>query len=220
MNDTDDNEEDLDEENDGIVGITKEIVDFVNKISSKPELWTDFPISLSYVLQEGLEQAQVAIQSGLPSLNQSKARGISYEKKNNYRCAQSLQQFYTGGPYAVSFDCSFLVCACDDTIKIVDSANASIKSTIDGDSEPVTSLSLSQDNKFIFSASHNRQIRVWDVSSLKCLRSWKGHEGSVMGMSCHASGGLLATAGADRKVLVWVGGGVGWGGVGWRRTLI
>ena len=24
-----------------------------------------------------------------------------------------------------------------------------------------------------------------------------------MGMACHASGGLLATAGADRKVLVW-----------------
>ncbi|KAL2556453.1 Transducin family protein/WD-40 repeat family protein [Forsythia ovata] len=123
--------------------------------------------------------------------------------KNNYRCAQSLQQFYTGGPFAVSSDGSFLVCACDDTIKIVDSANASIKSTIDGDSEPVTAISLSQDNKFLFSASHSRQIRVWDVSSLKCLRSWKGHEGPVMGMSCHASGGLLATAGADRKVLVW-----------------
>ncbi|KAL2486083.1 WD REPEATS REGION domain-containing protein [Abeliophyllum distichum] len=105
--------------------------------------------------------------------SQSKARRISYEKKNNYRCAQSLQQFYTGGPYAVSSDGSFLVCACDDTIKIVDSANASIKSTIDGDSEPVTSLSLSQDNKFLFSASHSRQIRIWDVSSLKCLRSWK-----------------------------------------------
>lgn len=24
-----------------------------------------------------------------------------------------------------------------------------------------------------------------------------------MGMACHASGGLLATSGADRKVLVW-----------------
>lgn len=31
----------------------------------------------------------------------------------------------------------------------------------------------------------------------------QGHEGPVMGMACHASGGLLATAGADRKVLVW-----------------
>lgn len=93
--------------------------------------------------------------------------------KKNYRCSQSLQQFYTGGPYAVSSDGSFIVCACDDTIKVVDSSNASIKSTIEGDSEPVTSLTLSPDDKFLFSASHSRQIRVWDLSSLKCLRSWK-----------------------------------------------
>lgn len=123
--------------------------------------------------------------------------------KKNYRCVNSLQQFYTGGPYAVSSDGSFFVCACDDALKIIDSSNASIKSTIDGDSEPVTALVLSPDDNFLFSTSHSRQIRVWDLVSLKCIRSWKGHEGPVMGMACHASGGLLATAGADKKVQVW-----------------
>lgn len=93
--------------------------------------------------------------------------------KKNYRCAQSLEQFYSGGPYAVSGDGSFIVCACDDTIKIVDTSNASVKSTIEGDSEPVTALALSPNNNFLFSSSHSRQIRVWDLSSLKCLRSWK-----------------------------------------------
>ncbi|CAL5367966.1 unnamed protein product [Camellia sinensis] len=127
----------------------------------------------------------------------------SVSLKKNYRCVQSLQQFYSGGPFAVSSDGSFLICACNDTIKIVYSSNSSIKSTIEGDSEPITALALSPDNTFLFSASHSRQIRVWDLSSLKCLRSWKGHEGPVMGMACDASGGLLATAGADRKVLVW-----------------
>ncbi|GJX59119.1 transducin beta-like protein 3 [Tanacetum coccineum] len=33
--------------------------------------------------------------------------------------------------------------------------------------------------------------------------SLSGHTGPVMGMACHASGGLLATAGAEGKVLVW-----------------
>ncbi|MCD7457072.1 hypothetical protein HAX54_034058 [Datura stramonium] len=127
----------------------------------------------------------------------------SVSLKKSYKCVQSLQQFYTGGPYAVASDESFLVCACGDTIKIVDLSNASIKSTIESDSEPVTALALSPNNDFLFSASHSRQIRVWDLSTLKCLRSWKGHEGPVMGMACDASGGLLATAGADRKVLVW-----------------
>ncbi|XP_047980468.1 transducin beta-like protein 3 [Salvia hispanica] len=123
--------------------------------------------------------------------------------KKNYRCFQSLQQFYTGGPYAVASDASFIVCACDDTIKVVDSSNSAIRSTIEGDSEPVTALVLSPDDKFVFSSSHSRQIRVWEVSTLKCIRSWKGHEGPVMGMACHSSGGLLATAGADKKVQVW-----------------
>lgn len=31
----------------------------------------------------------------------------------------------------------------------------------------------------------------------------QGHAGPVVGMACHPSGGLLATAGADHKVQVW-----------------
>ncbi|KAK9095519.1 hypothetical protein Scep_026988 [Stephania cephalantha] len=126
---------------------------------------------------------------------------ITYKK--SYRCSPSLQQFYTGGPFAVSSDGSLIFCACNEQIKIVDASNASIKSTIEGDSENVTALALSPDDKFLFSASHSRQIRVFELSSLRCVRSWKGHEGPVMGMACDASGGLLATAGADGKVLVW-----------------
>ncbi|XP_057532002.1 protein TORMOZ EMBRYO DEFECTIVE isoform X1 [Amaranthus tricolor] len=126
---------------------------------------------------------------------------LSYKK--SYRPNQSLQQFYTGGPFVVSSDATFLACTCDDSIKIVDFSNASIKFTIEGDSEPITALALSSDDKFLFSSSHSRQIRVWDLATLKCIRSWKGHDGPVMAMACDASGGLLATAGADRKVLVW-----------------
>ncbi|GAB2295675.1 hypothetical protein Dimus_029829 [Dionaea muscipula] len=127
----------------------------------------------------------------------------SMSLKKSYRCVQSLQQFYTGGPLVISPDGSFLVCACGDAIKVVDSNNASIKATIEGDSELVTTLALSPNGNILFSSSHSRQIRVWDLTSLKCIRSWKGHDGPVMGMSCDPSGGLLATAGADRKVLVW-----------------
>ncbi|KAL6008390.1 hypothetical protein ACLOJK_033899 [Asimina triloba] len=123
--------------------------------------------------------------------------------KRNYRCVPSLQEFYTGGPFAVSSDGSFLACACGDTIKIVDSSNASVTSSIKADTESITAIALSPDDKLLFSSSHSRLIRVWELSSLKCLRSWKGHEGPVMAMACDSSGGLLATAGADRKVLVW-----------------
>ncbi|KAK4264339.1 hypothetical protein QN277_025534 [Acacia crassicarpa] len=127
----------------------------------------------------------------------------SLSLKRNYRCVPSLQQFYTGGPFAVSSDGSFIACACGESIKIVDSANASIRSTIEGDSEAVTALALSPDDQKLFCSSHSRQIRVWDLSKLECKLSWKGHDGPIMSMVSHPSGGLLATGGADKKVLVW-----------------
>ncbi|KAG8647939.1 transducin beta-like protein 3 isoform X2 [Manihot esculenta] len=127
----------------------------------------------------------------------------SAQMKKNYRCVPSLQQFYSGGPFVVASDGAFIACACGEAIKIVDSANASIRATIEGDTEAITALALSPDDKLLFSAGHSRQIRVWDMSTMKSVRSWKGHDGPVMGIACHGSGGLLATAGADRKVLVW-----------------
>ncbi|KAJ4827664.1 hypothetical protein Tsubulata_017672 [Turnera subulata] len=125
------------------------------------------------------------------------------QMKQNYRSVPSLQQFYSGGPFAVSSDGSFLACALGEAIKIVDPENGSIKGSIEGDTEAVTALALSPDDKLLFSASHSRQISVWELSTFKRLRSWKGHEGPVMSMACHASGGLLATGGADRKVRIW-----------------
>ncbi|CAN1257029.1 Protein TORMOZ EMBRYO DEFECTIVE [Linum perenne] len=123
----------------------------------------------------------------------------SLQPKKNYRCVPTLQQVYTGGPFVVSSDGSFIACACGESIKIVDSVDFSIKGSIEeGNDEAVTALTLSPNDKLLFSAGHSRQIRVWNLSTLKC-----GHDGPVMAMACHASGGLLATAGADRKVLVW-----------------
>ncbi|KAK4369954.1 hypothetical protein RND71_009429 [Anisodus tanguticus] len=44
--DDNDNDDDEDDDEEDIVGITDEVVDFVNTISQRPQLWTDFPISL------------------------------------------------------------------------------------------------------------------------------------------------------------------------------
>ncbi|CAI0416676.1 unnamed protein product [Linum tenue] len=119
------------------------------------------------------------------------------QPKKNYRCVQALQPVYPGGPFVFSSDGSFIACACGETINTVDSADFSIKGTIEGNNEAVTALTLSPNDQLLFSAGHSRQIRVWNLSTLKCERSWKGHDGPVMAMACHASGGLLATAGAE-----------------------
>ncbi|RRT75859.1 hypothetical protein B296_00018043 [Ensete ventricosum] len=93
--------------------------------------------------------------------------------KRSYRSVSSLQQFYSGGPFAVSSDGASLACACGDEIKIVNTSDASVLASLDGDSESVTAFAFSPDGCFLFSAGHSRLVRVWDLSSRKCVRSWK-----------------------------------------------
>jgi U3 small nucleolar RNA-associated protein 13 len=105
--------------------------------------------------------------------------------KKNYRCGRSLQQFYTGGPFALGRSSggegeaaaeeeAFLACACGGEVRLVSSADAAaIGEPIDGDSEAITALALSHDARFLFAAGHSRLVRVWDLASRACIRSWK-----------------------------------------------
>jgi U3 small nucleolar RNA-associated protein 13 len=99
--------------------------------------------------------------------------------KKNYRCVRSLQQFYTGGPFAVgrspgAAEEAFLACACGGEVRLVSAADSSaIGEPIDGDSEAITALALSPDSRFLFAAGHSRLVRVWDLASRACIRSWK-----------------------------------------------
>jgi U3 small nucleolar RNA-associated protein 13 len=123
--------------------------------------------------------------------------------KKNYRCDRSLQQFYTGGPFAVGLAPggdgegeggakaeAFLACACGGEVRVVSAADASaIGEPVDGDSEAITALALSPDSRLIFAAGHSRLIRVWDLASRTCIRSWK-----VSGwLSCVWSCSLVST---------------------------
>jgi U3 small nucleolar RNA-associated protein 13 len=110
---------------------------------------------------------------------------LSQGPKKNYRCDRSLQQFYTGGPFAVGSGGApggegeaeaeaFLACACGSELRVVSAADASaIGEPIDGDTEAVTALALSPDSRLLFAAGHSRLIRVWDLASRTCIRSWK-----------------------------------------------
>ena len=109
--------------------------------------------------------------------------------KKNYRCDRSLQQFYTGGPFAVGSSPgggegeveggeaeaeAFLACACGGEVRLVSAADASaIGEPIEGEYEAVSALALSSDSRLLFTAGHSMLIRVWDLASRTCTRSWK-----------------------------------------------
>ncbi|GJN01877.1 hypothetical protein PR202_ga19179 [Eleusine coracana subsp. coracana] len=158
--------------------------------------------------------------------------------KKNYRCDRSLQQFYTGGPFAVgrSLDGdaegaaeTFFACACGGEVRLVSAADASaIGEPIDGDSEAITALALSPDSRHLFAAGHSRLVRVWDIASRACIRSWKLFSGSedgtvrvwnleskkcvavlkehfstITSLALSEDGQTLLSAGRDKVVNVW-----------------
>ncbi|KAL2610086.1 hypothetical protein R1flu_028659 [Riccia fluitans] len=129
------------------------------------------------------------------------ASALAYKK--NYKPSAALELFYTGGPVVLSRDGTCAACACADDVKIVDVESGKVVSILKGDTELVTALCFSLDGKALLSASRSLQIRLWEIASATCLRSWKAHDAPVASMALDSSGGLIATAGADRNVFVW-----------------
>ncbi|KAG6550306.1 hypothetical protein Mapa_008267 [Marchantia paleacea] len=129
------------------------------------------------------------------------ASALAYKK--NFKASAALELFYTGGPVALSPDAKSVACACSDDVKIVDVETGKVNATLKGDTELVTALCFGPDGKSLLSTSRSLQVRLWELSSGTCLRSWKAHDAPVANMVLDSSGGLLATASADKSVLVW-----------------
>lgn len=55
---------------DGVPGITEEVVDFVKEISSRPECWTDFPLSLDndFIMSDAQSEHALTIEHLVPSI--------------------------------------------------------------------------------------------------------------------------------------------------------
>ncbi|WOL04588.1 hypothetical protein Cni_G13309 [Canna indica] len=66
--------------------------------------------------------------------------------KHSYRCVSSLQQFYRGGPFAVSNDGALLACARGKETNIVISSDASVLATFGGESEAATAFTFIPDS--------------------------------------------------------------------------
>ena len=58
-------------------------------------------------------------------------------------------------------------------------------------------------NKFLFSASEDQTICVWNMSSVNCDKKLKGHKQSISSIAVHPTGKLLLSAGRDKTVRTW-----------------
>jgi WD40 repeat protein len=68
---------------------------------------------------------------------------------------------------------------------------------------PITSLSLSKDGRRILSGSWDKSIRLWDISSGRCIRVFVGHTEKVESVALSADGHFIISESSDRFIQLW-----------------
>ncbi|HTU18927.1 MAG TPA: sigma-70 family RNA polymerase sigma factor [Gemmataceae bacterium] len=69
--------------------------------------------------------------------------------------------------------------------------------------ETIHAVAFSPDGKLLATAGPKNRISLWDVTSVKELRSWRGHQEEVRCLAFAPDGKQLVTAGMDKTVRVW-----------------
>ncbi|HKB04821.1 MAG TPA: protein kinase, partial [Gemmataceae bacterium] len=72
-----------------------------------------------------------------------------------------------------------------------------------GHTAPVAAIAFHPDGRHLASASHDRTVRVWDLTTGRQVAALTGHGDVVYGLAYNPEGDRLATASWDRTVKVW-----------------
>ena len=77
------------------------------------------------------------------------------------------------------------------------------QATLVGHSGSVESVAFSPDSKMLASASDDKTVKLWDVSTHQELATLKGHSDFVLAVAFSRDGELLASTSEDRTVKLW-----------------
>ncbi|KFA55450.1 hypothetical protein S40293_09850 [Stachybotrys chartarum IBT 40293] len=75
--------------------------------------------------------------------------------------------------------------------------------TLEGHSEPVTSVVFSADGQHLASGSWDKTVKIWDRASGDCLKTLEGHSEPVTSVVFSADGQHLASGSWDSTVKIW-----------------
>lgn len=94
--------------------------------------------------------------------------------------------------------------AADATIKIWDSRSGALAHTLEGHLAGVSTIAWSPDSKVLASGSDDKIIRLWDVSTGRCLPSpLVGHHNYVYSLAFSPKGNMLVSGSYDEAVFLW-----------------
>jgi WD40 repeat protein len=75
--------------------------------------------------------------------------------------------------------------------------------SLEGHLGPVKDLAVSPGGTLLASASSDKSIKLWDVASRQCVRTFQGHTGCVNSISFTPDGNFLASGSNDATFRLW-----------------
>ena len=75
--------------------------------------------------------------------------------------------------------------------------------TLTGQEWLVLNIAISPDGKTGLSASWDETIRLWDLDTGACLRTFEGHVGEINAVKYSPDGHYAFSCGGDEKVRMW-----------------
>jgi eukaryotic-like serine/threonine-protein kinase len=91
----------------------------------------------------------------------------------------------------------------DHLIKLWDSRNGRLQSTLKGHDALVTSLTVNHGGTLLASASFDKTVRLWELPSGKPGRVLRGHTDGARAVAFSPDAKTLASAGSDHTVRLW-----------------
>ncbi|KAK7083010.1 p21-activated protein kinase-interacting protein 1-like protein [Halocaridina rubra] len=109
----------------------------------------------------------------------------------------SVRQVAIGGQFLASG-------GTDEHIKVFDIENQKEVGTLMEHEGTVTYLGFFKSNKlYLFSASEDGKICIFNSNNWQCEKTLKGHKGGVVSVSIHPSGKIALSLGRDKKLRTW-----------------
>jgi WD40 repeat protein/serine/threonine protein kinase len=91
----------------------------------------------------------------------------------------------------------------DREIKFWDVPSATVKATLGGHAQGVTTFSVDQTHTFLASGDEGGSVKIWDTTSEKCLCTLKAHEAEITAIAFNTTGRYLWTGSRDGSIQEW-----------------
>jgi WD40 repeat protein len=141
---------------------------------------------------------------------QAYLQGISLDRVNFAYCnfARTIFTQAFGGVHSIAFSPDGELVAVGDSngdIRLFQTKNEQQQSILRGHSKSlwVSSVAFSPNGQMLASCSFDRTVKLWDVHSGECLRTFEGHTNWLWTVAFSSDGKTVASGGDDQTARLW-----------------